>query len=274
MSTPPPASTQPSASRSHPYSPPPAQPWSASNLDNPHALADKATRFERMFAAIAPSYDLNNRVHSLWRDQAWRRAAVRMAQVQPGDRVLDVACGTGDLTLAFARAGAAEALGVDFTEPMLDIARQKAADSSRDGRHADLVSFRHADAMALPFDDATFDVVSIAFGIRNVADPAKAMAEFHRVLRPGGRLIVLEFETPRVPPMSWLYRFYFEQVMTRTATLISGDRSGAYRYLPRSVQTFLTRAQMCELMTRTGFTNIRSKALTLGIAVVYRGERV
>ena len=146
-----------------------------------------------MFAAIARSYDLNNRLHSFGRDQAWRKAAVKLANVRAGEEVVDCACGTGDLTLAFAKTNAKRVVGTDFTQEMLDIAGTKLRDAS--GR----VTFQQADAMNLPFDDGSFDVVSIAFGIRNVADPSKAIAEFHRVLRPGGRVVILEFDEPRNP---------------------------------------------------------------------------
>ncbi len=240
-----------------------------------------------MFAAIAPSYDLNNRLHSLWRDQAWRRAAVRLAQPRSTDDVLDVACGTGDLTMAFAAAGVASATGVDFTFNMLTIAVDKARRASRQGNHHNSHQGTHAssrsgrampryatgDAMRLPLPDASVDVVSIAFGIRNVADPAVAIAEFHRVLRPGGRLVILEFSLPANPVMRSLYQFYFAHIMPRTAALIARDRSGAYAYLPRSVNTFIDRAKMTQLMQQAGFAGVSLKPLTLGIAVLYRGVR-
>ncbi len=225
-----------------------------------------------MFSAIAGSYDLNNRVHSLWRDQAWRRYAVRAAAVRPGDRVLDVACGTGDLTEQFARSDAAEVIGVDFTPAMLDIARTKQT-KNLTPEQAAKVRYAEGDATTLALPDASFDVVSIAFGIRNVQQPARALSEFARVLRPGGRLIVLEFDRPRVPPMSWFYDAYCGWVMPRTATLISGDRSGAYRYLPRSVGTFMTRAQLSDSIRAAGFTDVTARPLTLGICVCYRGVR-
>ncbi len=221
-----------------------------------------------MFAAIARSYDLNNRVHSLWRDQAWRRHAVKRAGVKPTDEVLDVACGTGDLTMAFARAGAARVVGADFTREMLDIAEHK-----KPARSADTITYVEADAQQLPFDDASFDVVSIAFGIRNVQEPERAISEFARVLRPGGRLVILEFDTPMFAPVRWFNSFYSGWVMPRTATLISGDRSGAYRYLPKSVGAFMARDELIALIERSGLKDASAESLTLGICACYRAVR-
>lgn len=262
--------------------------WGERELADPHGAADKAERVQRMFAAIAESYDLNNRVHSMGRDQAWRRKAVALCDVQPGEKVLDVACGTGDLSLAFAEAlrrkggadetgpggdgsasgggGGGGVMGMDFTFEMLPIAREKAR------RAEQAVTFAAADAMRLPLADASVDVVSIAFGIRNVADHAAAMREFRRVLRPGGRLCVLEFSLPRNAVLRGLYNFYFRHVMPRTATLISGDRSGAYRYLPQSVNTFIDREAMVTAMHQAGFSGVTQHPMTFGIAIGYVGN--
>ena len=270
--------------------------WSDQDLsENPHENADKATRVQKMFSAIAPSYDINNRVHSLWRDQAWRRAAVKMAELTPGDEVVDVACGTGDLTLAFAESlkgvnkpesiSVGQVRCIDFTYEMLPIAREKSrshvwpsvigkAPSGKCGsprRLSEAVPFLQGDAMNLPLPDACCDVVSIAFGIRNVAKPEKAMAEFYRILKPGGRLIVLEFSLPKNPLLLAGYNVYFKHIMPRTATLIAGDKSGAYKYLPKSVNTFIDREGMQSMMADAGFEDLKHKALTFGIAVCYRG---
>lgn len=242
--------------------------WSGENLDNPHAIADKADRVRRMFAEIAPSYDLNNRLHSLWRDQAWRRATVRAAHLKPTDVVLDVACGTGDLSMAFADGGARRVLGVDFTLPMLKIARQKA------DRHGNTQPRYHAgDAMRLPLADSSVDVVSIAFGIRNVADPRATIDELFRVVSPGGRVVILEFGMPTNRLMRGMYNMYFRHVLPRTATLIARDRSGAYRYLPQSVNTFLDRRAMADMMEAAGLRDVVILPLTFGIAAVYRGVK-
>ncbi len=244
--------------------------WSDPELANPHQHVEKARKVREMFAAIAHSYDLNNRVHSLGRDVAWRNFAVKYAMVNPGDRVLDCACGTGDLSQAFAAAPTSQVIGLDFTAQMLDYARLKAARLAK--TQQDKLTYVEGDAMALPFPDQSFDVVSIAFGIRNVSTPSKALSEFFRVLRPGGRLIVLEFDRP-APPMRWFHDFYCGWIMPRTATLISRDRSGAYKYLPRSVGTFLTRGQMQDAISSAGFKNVTSKALTFGICVCHRGTK-
>ncbi|MDX1563924.1 MAG: bifunctional demethylmenaquinone methyltransferase/2-methoxy-6-polyprenyl-1,4-benzoquinol methylase UbiE [Phycisphaeraceae bacterium] len=250
--------------------------WDQEDLSgNVHAAADKDRRVQQMFSAIARSYDLNNRLHSLWRDQAWRRQAVKLCRIRPEDSILDVACGTGDLALALGRAlsrsASAQAqatgsvMGLDFTEAMLRIASDKAAGQP--------VTWAAGDAMRLPLADASQDVVTIAFGIRNVSDPARAIGEFHRVMRPGGRLCILEFSLPTSRILRGLYNFYFHHVMPRTATLISRDRSGAYRYLPKSVNTFLGREQMRQMMEEAGFKSVRQHPMTFGIAVAYVGLR-
>jgi demethylmenaquinone methyltransferase/2-methoxy-6-polyprenyl-1,4-benzoquinol methylase len=229
-----------------------------------------------MFAAISRSYDLNNRLHSFGLDQAWRRFTVARSSLTRTDRVLDCACGTGDLTRLYAKglaaagadAGANNVIGTDFTPEMLDIARTKRDMPSDAG-----ITYMTADAMALPFADASFDVVSIAFGIRNVQQPARAIAEFFRVLRPGGRLMVLEFDKPRNPLIRWGNDVYTKHIMPRTATLISRDRSGAYAYLPKSVETFLTRDQLQTLFADAGFISGEAWPLTFGVCVCHRAVK-
>src|SRR5690348_16962300 len=182
--------------------------WDDKLLANPHAVSDKRSRVQRMFAAIAPSYDINNRLHSLWMDQRWRSKAVKLAELKPDDVVVDVACGTGDLTLAMTHGlwpnmgdwppGRGQVIGIDFTFEMLPFARQKARTSQEGSKESNLTTNDHiawlnGDAQSLPLPDGSADVVSIAFGIRNVQDVPTALKEFQRVLRPGGRVIVLEF---------------------------------------------------------------------------------
>jgi demethylmenaquinone methyltransferase / 2-methoxy-6-polyprenyl-1,4-benzoquinol methylase len=238
---------------------------------NPHQHSDKASKVRSMFAAIAGSYDLNNRVHSLWQDVRWRNFAVKQADVQPGDHVLDAACGTGDLTQAFARTRAAKVTGLDFTAAMLTHAgvKQRALPSDV----AMKITYIEGDAMQLPFPDASFDVVSIAFGIRNVTQPTSALREFTRVLKPAGRLVILEFERPKNPIIRFFNDAYCGKVMPITATLLSRDRSGAYRYLPRSVSTFFTREQMTQQLRSVGLTDVASWPLSFGICVCYRAVK-
>ncbi|MGE5612489.1 MAG: bifunctional demethylmenaquinone methyltransferase/2-methoxy-6-polyprenyl-1,4-benzoquinol methylase UbiE [Bacillota bacterium] len=242
-----------------------AQVWDEALLANPHAVADKRRRVQRMFAAIAPSYDINNRVHSLWIDQWWRRQAVAWAEVKPTDVVVDVACGTGDLALRFAIAKPRKVIGIDFTHEMLPLAKRKVNENRAD------VSLACGDAMQLPLPDGCADVVSIAFGIRNVSTPEAVVAEFHRILRPGGRLIILEFSLPKNPVLRGIYNFYFRHVLPRTATLISGDTTGAYKYLPESVNTFIDRDRMMRIMENTGFIHVEQRPMTCGVCVCYRG---
>ncbi len=251
--------------------------WSGDTLAaNPHHRTDKAERVRRMFAAIAGSYDLNNRVHSFGLDQRWRRFAVKAAALSGGDHVLDVACGTGDLSEAFARATPrpGRVVGLDFTREMLDVARRRQAARSTSGSaNMAPIEYVEGDAMRLPFADGSFDVVSIAFGIRNVQETGVALGEFFRVLRGGGRLVVLEFDVPRVPVAGALARFYTNHVMPFTATLISGDRSGAYRYLPKSVESFLDREHLGAAITAAGFAGLRQHALTFGQCVCSVGAK-
>lgn len=249
----------------------PAAAWTADELDNPHEHALKAGKVRGMFAAIAASYDLNNRLHSLGRDQSWRRRAVRAAMVKPGETVIDVACGTGDLTELFARTPAARVIGIDFTPEMLSVARRKAEVLPTEARGK--VEYREGDAQALDVPDASADVVSIAFGIRNVVSPERAIREFARILKPGGRLVILEFSRPPAGPARWFNDFYCGWLMPRTATWISGDRSGAYRYLPKSVGTFMVRSAMCGLLERAGLGDITARGMTLGICVCYRAVK-
>jgi demethylmenaquinone methyltransferase/2-methoxy-6-polyprenyl-1,4-benzoquinol methylase len=237
--------------------------WSTEDLaESPHEHAEKAARVKTMFSSIARRYDLNNTLHSFGRDRAWRHKALAMTKVDASSEVLDVACGTGALAEAFRAAGVRRVVGLDYTPEMLSVARQRAKAGAFPA-----VEYIEGDAMKLPFDDASFDVLSIAFGIRNVGDPDRALGEFARVVRPGGRLVVLEFAQPRNRLVRFGNAVYSQKIMPRTAALIARDRSGAYDYLPRSIETFLDPAELAARIESHGFAQTRAVPMTFGVCV-------
>jgi demethylmenaquinone methyltransferase/2-methoxy-6-polyprenyl-1,4-benzoquinol methylase len=218
-----------------------------------------------MFARVADRYDRANRVLSLGIDITWRSAAIKVAALKPGERVLDVCCGTGDLALAMAKKGA-QVTGTDFCPPMLSHALRKSK--------ARPLPWLAADTMSLPFPDASFDLATVAFGIRNVADPVAGMREMARVVRPGGRVVVLEFCKPKLPIVRSAYLFYFRRILPTLGRWVSKDRDGAYDYLPASVMAFPERGEFLALMTRAGLSTPSARYLSCGIAAVYRAERI
>lgn len=227
----------------------------------------EAARVRSMFGSIAHRYDLLNRVLSLGLDASWRREAIRVATADRPERILDVATGTADVALGLKRARpAAHVVGVDFAEPMLDIGREKAA---RDGLD---ITLEHGDGTDLPYDDDSFDAVTIAYGLRNFADYRAGLGEFHRVLRPGGKVVILEFPPPRTGPLGRLFRLYFRRILPVIGGAVSGNR-GAYAYLPRSVLAFPPPAQLAAAMREVGFVDVRYKLQTLGISALHAGVK-
>jgi demethylmenaquinone methyltransferase/2-methoxy-6-polyprenyl-1,4-benzoquinol methylase len=214
-----------------------------------------------MFARIAGRYDLLNRVLSLGIDRRWRRRTVRAAGAVAGEPVLDVCCGTGDLSADFARAGARVA-GVDFTARMLAFAGPKLA------RCAPVHLFARGDALRLPVRDRSVAVASMAFGLRNLADADRGLRELARVVRPGGRVLVLEFSTPPGRLLGGLYRLYFTRLLPRIGALVSGDPA-AYRYLPDTVLAWERPEALAERMRRAGLEDCRFDRLTGGIACLH-----
>jgi demethylmenaquinone methyltransferase / 2-methoxy-6-polyprenyl-1,4-benzoquinol methylase len=220
-----------------------------------------------MFASIAERYDRGNQVLSLGFHHRWRRAAVRATGAKRGERVLDCATGTGDLAFEFQRAVGpeGEVIGTDFCGPMLRIARAKA---ERDGLPT---RFEEADALRLPYGNGTFDIASIAFGIRNVDDPGRGIAEMARVVRPGGRVVVLEFGQPGGALFGPLYRFYSARIIPGLGGWLTGDRS-AYEYLHRTSSEFPSGERFQEMMLGSGgFADVRVRRLLAGITYVYTG---
>ena len=229
--------------------------------------AGKAAQVHEMFSAIARRYDLLNTVLSFGFDKGWRKDAVRAAFAGGATRVLDVATGTADLALALKKyQPGAEVIGVDFVEAMLEVGRRKAREQGLG------VRLEQGDGLALPYPDASFDALTIAYGLRNFADLDKGLREFYRVLRPGGRLVVLEFPPPPKGVFGTLFRFYFLQVLPRLGGLISGRRS-AYAYLPDSVLKFPPPAALATQLERAGFREVRYRLQTFGVSALHTGEK-
>ncbi len=215
-----------------------------------------------MFTAIAPRYDLANRLLSGGRDRAWRRVAARRLGPRPGERALDLACGTGDLALDMGRTGAT-VVGVDFTHAMLT----RAAARDRQGR----LQLIGGDALRLPFGDASFHLAGIAFGVRNFADLDAGLAELARVLRPGGRLGVLEFSRPH-GPLAPLARLYLDRVMPLLGRLVSG-REGPYDYLADSIRAWPTPGDLARRFREAGFEQVTWSTFTGGVAALHLARR-
>jgi demethylmenaquinone methyltransferase/2-methoxy-6-polyprenyl-1,4-benzoquinol methylase len=240
--------------------------WDDTRLAAVHEQSDKAQRVRGMFDAIAPTYERINRIFSGGRDRVWRKRTVAATSVQPGDCILDIACGTGDLLRAFHRWApqAATFVGADFSHEML----QRAAQRSQNGE-----AWCEADGLKLPFADASFDVTSCAFGVRNFQDLDRGLGEMFRVLRTGGRIAILEFTRPPNRAVRTLHEYYSGRIMPALATLIARDKSGAYRYLPRSVVSFVDARELCGRLENIGFSDVRAQPLTFGVVTIYTGVR-
>jgi demethylmenaquinone methyltransferase/2-methoxy-6-polyprenyl-1,4-benzoquinol methylase len=229
----------------------------------------RGDRIRDMFAAIAPRYDLLNRLLSLRIDQRWRRSAVSLLPPDGGGLpVLDVCTGTGDLALLYARRHPdVRVVGVDFCPPMLARAKDK---SSKSGSH---VEFLDGDALSLPFEHAAFQIVMVAFGLRNVADTDEGLRELVRVTAPGGRVAVLEFSTPSGGPLRWGYLTYFRRVLPWIGQRLAPNQDGAYHYLPESVLQFPERAALARRMEAAGLERVAVHPMTFGVATLYIGRR-
>jgi demethylmenaquinone methyltransferase/2-methoxy-6-polyprenyl-1,4-benzoquinol methylase len=226
--------------------------------------AQFAGQVNRMFDRIAGRYDALNSVMTAGLHHRWRERAADRAALQPGDSALDVCCGTGDLTLELARrvAPGGHVIGCDFSEPMLDLAREKAAERGSGG-----VRFEWADALQLPYDAGRFDAVTVGFGIRNLADLERGLAEMTRVLRPGGRLVILEITQPTRPPLSTFFSLWFDRIVPLLGRFAAD--SEAYDYLPESVRSFPPPRGLAERMHFAGLEEIRWSILAGGIIAIH-----
>ncbi len=239
----------------------------------------KKENIQQMFDGIAPSYDRLNHIMSLGVDKLWRKRAVKEiigTDSGLGDRrrsalkVLDVACGTGDSTIDIAKAGGSgiSVIGADISSGMMSLVMEKAARAGV----TDRIRLMVADGTALPFEDGSFDVVTCSFGIRNFEDKAAGLREFFRVLKPGGRLVILELSVPSKPWLRKLYDIYFMHVMPLIGGIISGDKA-AYKYLPASVHAFPAAPVFTGMVSAAGFRDARFQALTFGLCTMYVATR-
>jgi demethylmenaquinone methyltransferase/2-methoxy-6-polyprenyl-1,4-benzoquinol methylase len=232
-------------------------------------LSQKGEQIQQMFDTIAPKYDFLNHLLSFGIDKRWRRIAVRLIKAPEGGKVLDVATGTGDVALEIARVTPDSVMitGADFSPEMIALGQTKIAASP----YAKRIDFKVAPCEDLPFGSDTFDSVTIAFGIRNVVDRRLGLAELWRVIKPGGRIVILEFSIPRSAVFRWLYHFYFLRILPAIGGLFS--KYDAYKYLPDSVLEFPSTEEFCNIMTDIGFKHVRCQPLTFGISSIYTGSK-
>jgi len=234
-----------------------------------YRLTNKGEHIREMFNSIAPRYDLLNRLLSLGIDRRWRRFAVKQIRFADGGRILDVATGTADVALEIAATTpkSVTVTGVDFSPQMVELGREKVKRS----QFADRIKLEVAPCEAIPFAENSFDSATIAFGIRNVVDRSCGLREILRVLKPGGKIVILEFSNPQSKIFKALYNFYFLKILPLVGGLISNF--SAYKYLPDSVLEFPSREEFKKIMAEAGFKTITHKDLTFGIATVYTGEK-
>ena len=231
---------------------------------------EHARAVREMFSGIAGKYDFLNHFLSVNIDKRWRRkvsAKLKDVLENPNSVVLDVACGTGDLSLELKTAGKAKVIGTDFCRPMLAIAKEKTA------KENEKIPYIEGDGMNLAFETETFDAVTIAFGLRNFSNWQDGLNELHRVLKKGGKLAILEFSAPIVPGFRQAFQFYFSHVLPRIGGAVSGSR-GAYEYLPDSVSRFPDQKKLAAMMREIGFETVEYKNLTGGIAAIHTGTKI
>jgi len=224
----------------------------------------------RMFDRVAPRYDLLNHLLSFGQDIRWRRKLAGCLKNVPQQEILDLATGTGDVILSLCENSEKieYAVGIDMSERMLRLGRGKIITKNRQSN----ISLVRSDASRIPFADYSFDTVLIAFGIRNMVDVQDVLTEIHRVLKPDGRVLILEFSLPENRFVKKMYLFYFRKILTRLGRFISGDKN-AYSYLNETVETFPYGDEFCRMLTSTGFENANARPLTFGVATIYQGDK-
>lgn len=224
----------------------------------------KKAQVEQMFDNISGKYDLLNRVLSMGIDVSWRKKVVKKIKSSHPESILDIATGTGDLAIQMAKATTAKVTGFDLSAGMLEVGRKKVKEQNLDNR----IEMIQGDAENMPFEDNSFDCITVAFGVRNFENLEKGLDEIYRVLKPGGTFVILEFSQPKAFPMKQLYSFYSKKILPKIGKQISKDKS-AYTYLPESVESFPYGEKMKNILKSRKFTEVSDKKLTFGIASIY-----
>lgn len=230
--------------------------------------SSKKEQVAQMFDNISANYDFLNHLLSLSIDKGWRRKVVRLIRQDKPQQILDVATGTADLAIAMAKIAPEKVVGVDISDGMLEVGRQKV----RKKGLTELVTLENGDSENLPYPDASFDAITVAFGVRNFENLEKGLREMYRVLRPGGKLLVLEFSQPTRFPFKQLYNFYFRNILPLLGKLVSRDQS-AYTYLPESVGAFPFGKQMTDILAQCGYQHNRFIPVTFGVATIYESVK-
>jgi demethylmenaquinone methyltransferase / 2-methoxy-6-polyprenyl-1,4-benzoquinol methylase len=236
-------------------------PYSDSDLSKKEQVA-------LMFDNISPRYDFLNRVLSLGIDRGWRKKVLRMVKASNPNTILDVATGTADQAIALTKSGASQIVGVDISAGMLEVGKKKVTERGLEN----IIRLELGDSENLPFQDMSFDVVTVSFGVRNFENLKKGLGDMQRVLKPGGKMVVLEFSQPERFPFKQLYGFYFKHILPRMGRLVSKD-SRAYTYLPESVEAFPYGERFEAILRELSFENISTTPVTFGIASIYSATK-
>ena len=238
------------------------------NIKPYNSEGEKAKQVEQMFDSIAPAYDFMNRAMTMGIDRWWRRVAVRMVRKTQPQLILDVATGTGDFAIdLYRKIKPEQVVGIDLSQGMLDVARKKIEKHNLN----DAITVQQGDCLALPFDDGSFNAVTVAFGVRNFEHLLQGYQQMYRVLKPGGMLCVIELSTPRNLVIKWFYDLYTLHIIPWMGSLKSGDRS-AYRYLPQSIAAVPQGEDMLAIMREAGFVDCKVKRMTFGTCSIYTGN--